>query len=190
MLPTCVLGHVQHFALDALTNCGVFQVRILEWVATSYSRVSSDPGSWTHILLLQRCCAKSLQYCPNSLQPYGLWPDTLFCPWDSPGNNAGVGCHALLRGSSRPRDRTSFSQSSALAGGFVTTSATTKWPFSSCKLEREMVRILTAEMKWYSIILYSTCCYYQKKREKPKRPSTGAKYIISDTEMSRTIMQS
>lgn len=35
MLPMCVLGHVQHFALDALTNCGVFQVRILEWVATS-----------------------------------------------------------------------------------------------------------------------------------------------------------
>ena len=34
----------------------------------------------------------------NSLQPYGLCPSRLFCPWDSPGKNTGVGCHALLQG--------------------------------------------------------------------------------------------
>ena len=34
----------------------------------------------------------------NSLQPYGLWPASLLCPWDSPGKNAGVGCHFLLQG--------------------------------------------------------------------------------------------
>ena len=33
---------------------------------------------------------------PDSLQPYGLEPARLLCPWDSPGMNTGVGCHALL----------------------------------------------------------------------------------------------
>ena len=30
---------------------------------------------------------------------YGLQSSRLLCPWDSPGKNAGVGCHALLQGS-------------------------------------------------------------------------------------------
>ena len=34
----------------------------------------------------------------NSLQPHGLQPTRLLCPWDSPGKNTGVGCHALLQG--------------------------------------------------------------------------------------------
>ena len=33
-------------------------------------------------------------------------PARLLCPWDSPGKKTAVGCHALLQGSSRPRDRT------------------------------------------------------------------------------------
>ena len=33
----------------------------------------------------------------NSMQPYGLQPTRLLCPWDSPGKNTGVGCHALLQ---------------------------------------------------------------------------------------------
>ena len=32
---------------------------------------------------------------PSSL--YELEPTRLFCPWDSPGKNTGVGCHALLQ---------------------------------------------------------------------------------------------
>ena len=34
----------------------------------------------------------------NSLQPYGLYPARLLCPWDSPGKNTGMGCQALLQG--------------------------------------------------------------------------------------------
>ena len=34
----------------------------------------------------------------DSLQPYGLQAARLLCPWDSPGKNTGVGCHALLQG--------------------------------------------------------------------------------------------
>ena len=35
--------------------------------------------------------------CPT-LQPSGLQPARLFCPWASPGKNAEVGCHNLLQG--------------------------------------------------------------------------------------------
>ena len=34
----------------------------------------------------------------DSLRPYGLQSSRLLCPWDSPGKNTGVGCHALLQG--------------------------------------------------------------------------------------------
>ena len=34
----------------------------------------------------------------NSLQPYGLWPARLLCPWNSTGKNTGVGSHSLLQG--------------------------------------------------------------------------------------------
>ena len=42
-----------------------------------------------------------LLYCSvtsDSLQPHELSPSWLFCPWDSPGSNIGVGCHFLLQG--------------------------------------------------------------------------------------------
>ena len=34
----------------------------------------------------------------DSLQPYRLQPPRLLCPWDFPGKNTGVDCHALLQG--------------------------------------------------------------------------------------------
>ena len=34
----------------------------------------------------------------NSLWPYGLQSTSLLCPWDFPGKNPGVHCHALLQG--------------------------------------------------------------------------------------------
>ena len=34
----------------------------------------------------------------DSLWLHGLQPARLFCPWNSPGKNTGVGCHSLLQG--------------------------------------------------------------------------------------------
>ena len=34
----------------------------------------------------------------DSLQPHGLKPTMLLCPWDSPAKNTGVGCHSLRQG--------------------------------------------------------------------------------------------
>ena len=33
----------------------------------------------------------------DSLQPHGLEPTRLLCPWDSPGKNTAVGNHSLLQ---------------------------------------------------------------------------------------------
>ena len=39
---------------------------------------------------------KSLQLC--MCNPVDCSPQSSYCPWDSPGKNTGVGCHALLQG--------------------------------------------------------------------------------------------
>ena len=49
--------------------------------------------------------SQSLQSCSTLCHPLDV-ASGLLCPWDSPGKNTGVGCHALLKGSSWPRDRT------------------------------------------------------------------------------------
>ena len=41
--------------------------------------------------------AKSLQSCPTLCDPIDCSPPRRLCPWDSPGKNTGVGCHALLQ---------------------------------------------------------------------------------------------
>ena len=45
----------------------------------------------------------------DSFEPHGLSLTRLFCPWDSPGKNTGVGCHFLPRGSSWLGDQTHIS---------------------------------------------------------------------------------
>ena len=50
----------------------------------------------------------------DSLQPHLLQTASLFCPWDSPGKNTSVGCHALLQGSLQPRHRTRVSYVSCI----------------------------------------------------------------------------
>ena len=45
------------------------------------------------------CCAVlSHSVVSDPLWPQGLKPTRLLCPWNSPGKNAGIGCHALLQG--------------------------------------------------------------------------------------------
>ena len=43
------------------------------------------------------CCLVSFKLCPILLQPHGLQPPRLLCPWNCPGKNTEVGCHALLQ---------------------------------------------------------------------------------------------
>ena len=49
-------------------------------------------------VLLSVCVCVSCSVVSDSLQPRGLKPARLLCPWDFPGKNIGVGCHFLLQG--------------------------------------------------------------------------------------------
>ena len=95
---------------------GIFQARVLEWVAVSFSRGSSQPRDRTGSPALQAdalsseppgkpptphkkmpaTAAKSLQSCPTLCDPTDSSPQAPH-PWDSPGKNTGVGCHFLLQ---------------------------------------------------------------------------------------------
>ena len=51
--------------------------------------------------ILPRVCAQWLQLCLtlcDSRDCSPTPPSRLLCPWDSPGKNTGMGCHALLQG--------------------------------------------------------------------------------------------
>ena len=44
------------------------------------------------------CVCSVTSVVSESLQPHGPEPARVLYPWDSPGKNTGVGCHALLQG--------------------------------------------------------------------------------------------
>ena len=44
------------------------------------------------------CCAWLLQSFLTLCDPVNFEPASFLCPWDSPGKNTAVGCHALLQG--------------------------------------------------------------------------------------------
>ena len=55
-----------------------------------------------------------------------IWSTRLLCTRDSPGKNTAGGCHALLQGSSPPRDQNTCLIFAALVGRFFTISDTWK----------------------------------------------------------------
>ena len=74
---------------------GILQARILEWVVIPFSRGSSQPRDRTQVSSIAGRFftiwatreAQSLLTCmlSCSVQPYGLQPAKLLCPWDFPG---------------------------------------------------------------------------------------------------------
>ena len=78
-----------------------------------------------HQIVLEAYCSDCCCYYliakshPPLLQPHGLQPARLLCPWNFPGKNPGVGCHFLLQGDLP--DPWIRPMSPALAGGFFTT---------------------------------------------------------------------
>ena len=56
-------------------------------------RLSSPLQAAPHMCVCVSCSVLS-----DFLQPHGLKPTRLFCPWNSLGKNTGVGCHFLLQG--------------------------------------------------------------------------------------------
>ena len=64
------------------------------------------------------------QSCLTFCNPIDYSPTRLLRPWDSPGRNTGMGCHALLQGIFPTQGSNLGLVSPVLAGGFFTTSAT------------------------------------------------------------------
>ena len=63
------------------------------FTAFSYDRWYCNEYSYRYLL----ACMLSLLVMSHSLQPHGLQPARLLCPWNFPGKNTGMGCHALLQ---------------------------------------------------------------------------------------------
>ena len=57
----------------------------------------SHPILWFYKIVLYYFVIVT-RLCPPLLQPCGLWPTRLLCPWNSLGKNTGVGCHSFLPG--------------------------------------------------------------------------------------------
>ena len=92
-----------------------------------------------------------------TLWSYGLWPTRLLCPWDSPGKNTGVECHALLQWI--PRMEPSSLMSPASAGGFFTTSITCEAPLTALLRNKSQTMnfALLKRSVWGSLV-YSRSC--------------------------------
>ena len=56
--------------------------------------VPSFPPKSCSLTLLPLCAHSAV---PNSLQPHGLQPTQVLCPWNFPGKDTGVVCHFLLQ---------------------------------------------------------------------------------------------
>ena len=57
-----------------------------------------SPETITTLLIGYVLACVLSHFMSNFMRPHGLQPARLLCPWDSPGKNIGVGCHALLQG--------------------------------------------------------------------------------------------
>ena len=82
--------------------------RILEWVANPFSRGFSQTRDWTQVSLIAdrfftiwvtREAQGDLKSSESrSVVSNSLWPHGLYSPWNSPGQNTGVGSLSLLQG--------------------------------------------------------------------------------------------
>ena len=119
----CTLSHsvVSSFSVTSWTVANqaplsMGSLRQQYWVAISFSRGSSQPRNQIHISCVScigrwilyhwatweapspaHVCGAQSSVLSSSLQPHGLWPTRLLCPWDYPGKNTGVGRYFLLQ---------------------------------------------------------------------------------------------
>ena len=64
---------------------------------TGVKRPGGVSSNWRAEALSEGGSAVQSLICVCLFGPHGWQPTRLLCPWDSPGKNTGVGCHALLQ---------------------------------------------------------------------------------------------
>ena len=78
---------------------GVLKTNAVTYRWETQPRHWGGTGGCYKVLLGQVLCyCLVTKLCLTLLQPQGLEPTRLLCPWDFPGKNTGVGCHAFLQG--------------------------------------------------------------------------------------------
>ena len=118
-VPKQALGKTQEFIIQP---CGPLQSRPQHtlWMKLCKSRGNSLFPILSGLALCpvfsRALWSQSLSAVSDLLPPHGL-----YSPWDSPGQNTGVGSVPFSRGSSQPRVQT---QVSHIAGGYFTSWAT------------------------------------------------------------------
>ena len=75
---------------------GILQARTLEWVAVPFSRGSYQ--SKEHGEKKKKNLSVTFESESLSVVSGSLWPHGLYSPWNSPGQNTGVGSCSLLQG--------------------------------------------------------------------------------------------
>ena len=138
------LGNPMDCSLAGSSVHGIFQARVVQWGAIAFSNAAfRDPlkrptlGQRDMQRLKVRECKKLFHekgndkkavvaiFIPNKVRVIQshptLRPHELYSPWNSPGQNTGVGCHFLLQDLPKPGIEP---RSPALAGGFFTISTT------------------------------------------------------------------
>ena len=88
-------GHMVTEALESLDGGLSMEAVGRERDGGKFAQNACAPEA--HQCLQASVCVLVAQSC-LTLWPHGLQPTRLFCPWDSPGKNTGVGCHFLLQG--------------------------------------------------------------------------------------------
>ena len=87
----------------------IFQARILEWVAISYSRGCPHPRDQTRVSCIagrffthwanreapRTSCLLVPPLCLTLCNSMDWSPNRLLCPWNSPGKSPGLGSHSL-----------------------------------------------------------------------------------------------
>ena len=118
----CTVDHQDPWTVDHQIppSMEIFQTRIWEWVAISFSRGSScftfpfDSRFFQLVCVCVCVCVLVTSVTSSFLRPMDYSPPGLSVQWDSPSKNTGVGCHALLWGSSQTRDQTHASYISCI----------------------------------------------------------------------------
>ena len=90
-------GYAREAELSALQE--IPRLWTIHYITRQPLSILDLPGT-----MLSCCCCLVIKLCLTLLWPRGLLPTRLLCPLH-PGNNTGVGCHALLQGFSCPRDQ-------------------------------------------------------------------------------------
>ena len=105
------MGSIQDRNGTDLTEAEDIKKRWHEYTEELYKKDLHDPDNHDGVITSQsqtchaslsftmsQCAALSCSVMSDSLQPHGLQPTRLLCPWDSPGKNTDVGSLSLLQG--------------------------------------------------------------------------------------------